>query len=147
MVNSKWDWRFINAAKFFANWSKDPNTKCGAVIVRPDRTICSIGFNGFPRGMSDYSDQYENREIKLKKIIHAEMNAFIHSKDSTFENYTLYVWPFPPCQRCLVHAIQYGITRIVSIRDEEYPWRDDLHLELKQFCKEAGIILDVYENI
>jgi deoxycytidylate deaminase len=39
--------------KVAEGWSKDPSTKVGAVIVRPDLTVASIGYNGFPRGMSD----------------------------------------------------------------------------------------------
>lgn len=47
---SKWDERFIELARLVATWSKDPSTKVGAVIVRPYRTVASVGFNGFARG-------------------------------------------------------------------------------------------------
>lgn len=46
----KWDARFLDLAVFIGDWSKDPSTKVGAVLVRPDRTIAGLGFNGFPRG-------------------------------------------------------------------------------------------------
>lgn len=34
----KWDQRFLELAKVVSTWSKDPSTKTGAVIVRPDKT-------------------------------------------------------------------------------------------------------------
>ena len=44
----KWDARFLDLAVYVADWSKDPSTKVGAVLVRPDRTIAALGFNRFP---------------------------------------------------------------------------------------------------
>ena len=44
-----WDQRFIALADHIGQWSKDPSTQQGAVIVRPDKTIAATGFNGFPR--------------------------------------------------------------------------------------------------
>jgi len=32
----KWDARFLDLAIYVADWSKDPSTKVGAVLVRPD---------------------------------------------------------------------------------------------------------------
>lgn len=48
-----WDLLFLKMVDELASKSKDPSTKCGAMIVRPDKSICSMGFNGFPKGMSD----------------------------------------------------------------------------------------------
>ena len=48
-----WDMRFAQLAKLVSLWSKDPSTKVGSVIVRPDKTIASVGFNGFPKGVPD----------------------------------------------------------------------------------------------
>ena len=37
MVNElKWHGRFLDLAALISTWSKDPSTKVGAVIVRPD---------------------------------------------------------------------------------------------------------------
>lgn len=44
---NKWDKRFLELAAFIAEWSKDPSTKCGAVIT-DGKQIVSQGFNGFP---------------------------------------------------------------------------------------------------
>lgn len=108
----KWDYRFLEAAKFFAQWSKDPSTKTGAVIVRPDKTIAGIGYNGFPKNMSDAPELYNNREEKYSRVVHCEVNALLHSYECV-QGYTLYTWPFASCDRCCVQMLQAGITRFV----------------------------------
>jgi dCMP deaminase len=107
----KWDRRFIDLMKVAESWSKDPSTKVGAVIVRPDLTVASIGYNGFPRGMSDDDTLYAERKIKYSRIVHGEMNAILNAHGPV-AGFTLYV-PFPPCDRCAVHVVQAGITRVV----------------------------------
>lgn len=111
--SSKWDARFLALATHIAQWSKDPSTKVGAVIVRPDKTICSVGFNGFPAGMEDKTEWYEDRNEKYPRTIHAEMNALLFARERV-KGYTLYTWPLAPCaDRCAVHLIQAGIARFV----------------------------------
>jgi dCMP deaminase len=111
----KWAHRFLNLAKEVSSWSKDPSTQVGAVIVRPDKTVCSLGYNGFPRSMLDTKSLYEDREEKLSRIIHAEINALLNSRENV-RGYTLYTYPFIPCDRCMVMIIQAGISSIVSLK-------------------------------
>lgn len=106
-----WDRRFMGLARHIAEWSKDPSTKCGAVIVRPDRTIAAMGFNGFPMGVEDVG--LEQREHKYERIIHAEMNALLFLRERPV-GYTLYTWPFGPCCRCAAHIAQSGIGVVIS---------------------------------
>ena len=40
--NSNWDLWFLDMAEFVATKSKDPSTKCGAVITRPDMPIAGL---------------------------------------------------------------------------------------------------------
>jgi dCMP deaminase len=135
MSDDKWDIRFLELAKFVSDWSKDPSTKTGAAIIRPDRTIASIGFNGFPRGMQDNEELYNNREIKYSRIVHCEMNAIL-SADESLKGYTLYTYPFASCDRCAVHVIQSGIERVVfpKLPDElKERWEDSLKKTLSYF--------------
>ena len=39
----KWDLRFLELAKHISDWSKDPSTKVGCIIVGEDREIRSTG--------------------------------------------------------------------------------------------------------
>src|SRR4051794_38721558 len=117
---SKWDKRFIELAALVASWSKDPSTKCGAVIVRPDKTVVSVGFNGFPKGCLDDDELYADRETKYARVVLAEVNAILHAREQ-LHGYTIYTWPpgySGSCDRCATVIIQAGISRIVHIRKE-----------------------------
>lgn len=107
-----WDNRFLDLAAFYAGWSKDPSTKCGAVITRGKYQV-SQGYNGFPKGIADTDGRLYNREEKYPRIIHADMHAVLLA-GSKAEECTLYVWPFPPCADCAKHIIQAGVKRVVA---------------------------------
>lgn len=136
----KWDRRFMEVARVVASWSKDPSTKCGCVIVRPDLTIASTGFNGFPKGCSDADELYENRDEKLARVIHSELNGILHAKEP-LEGYTLYVTPIPTCDRCAAHIIQSGITTVVYENNKPKSvarWADAWE-RAQELYEEAGV--------
>ena len=138
----QWDIRFLKMAKGIASWSKDPSTKTGAVIIRPDKTVASVGFNGFPRGMSDDNEHYDDRDVKYSKIIHCEMNAIISAKER-LTGYILYVYPFISCDRCAVHVIQAGIVQVVAPMTPTHldtRWGDSIKRSMSYFL-EAGVKL------
>ena len=109
----EWDEYFLGMAQYASRKSKDPSTKVGAVVVRPDNSHASTGFNGFPRGVDDDRKLLNEREDKYKRIIHAEMNSLNFLREPA-DGYTLYVWPIPPCSVCAGNIIQRGIVRVVS---------------------------------
>lgn len=129
---NEWDKRFLQLAGHVSTWSKDPSTKCGAVLVRPNRTIASLGFNGFPMGISDALLLTRSREEKLERIIHAEMNALLFVAERP-QGYTLYTWPFGPCCRCAVHVIQAGIRRVVTLPEPPDRWKDSIQTARELF--------------
>lgn len=144
MVIQKWDQRFLDLAKLISTWSKDPSTQTGAVIVRPDKTIASVGYNGFARNMSDHEALYADRNIKYERIIHCEMNAVLTAREPLVD-YTLYTWPFLSCPRCAVHMVQAGITRCVAPMCPEHlkdRWLGDLQRS-RAYLEEAGV--EVFE--
>lgn len=110
----KWDSRFLRLAREVGSWSKDPSTKVGAVLVRPNLTICSVGFNGLPQSIPDDAEILNNPELRHACTIHAEMNALLFAEEK-IEGYTLYTFPVLPCDRCAVHFIQKRIIRVVSL--------------------------------
>jgi len=110
----KWDARYLRLARMVASWSKDPSTQCGAVLVRPDKTLCSVGYNGFPRGAPDTPTLYSERSQKYPRIIHSEWNAIANARDPDVAGYTVYAWPMPPCNQCTGALIQKKISRFVQ---------------------------------
>ena len=135
-----WDSYFLRIAQQVSLKSKDPSTKVGAVIVRPDNSLCSVGYNGFPQCMPDDASLYANREEKLSRIIHAEVNALTFSRDADLTGYTMYTWPLPPCERCCVQMLQAGIVRFVAPTmppSLEERWNTSLSLT-KKYIQECG---------
>lgn len=137
-----WDEYFLGMAEYASKKSKDPSTKVGAVIVRPDKTVCSVGFNGFPRKMRDDPALYANRETKLKRTIHGEVNAMNFSREP-LDGYTLYTWPFEPCSNCTLQVIQRGIIRVVTKEPtpEQYKRWEASFIEARAMFVEAGVEL------
>jgi len=139
---SKWDFRFLELARFIASWSKDPSTKTGAVIVN-DRSIVSIGYNGFAKGVVDTPERLNDRELKYKLIVHCERNAIIWAqRDLT--GCTLYTWPFMSCAPCAALVIQSGIKRCVAPINDNPRWIEDFKLTEMMF-KEANVELCLVE--
>lgn len=139
-MNSKWIARFSDLAKEVAKWSKDPSSQVGAVIVRPDRTVASVGFNGFPRGVEDSQDAIANRDAKLLRTIHAELNAILAAKEPLV-GYSLFVWPFQPCAQCAAAIIQSGIKEVYCPYNDHMAqerWSESFKAALQMF-DEAGV--------
>jgi dCMP deaminase len=127
-------------AKLVSTFSKDPSTQTGAVIVRPDKSVASVGYNGFPRGMSDYPELLENREEKYSRIVHCEINALIHANERVV-GHTLYTVPFLSCERCCVQMLQAGIARFVAPKatPEQLTRWGAAFDRTKRYCQEVGV--------
>jgi len=137
---SKKNLRFIYLAEHVSKWSKDPSTKTGCVIVRPDTTVAAVGYNGFPRTIKDNPEILNNREEKYKRTIHCEMNAILSARER-LDGYTLYNWPGQSCDRCAVHIIQSGIIKVVSpkiVSEFTERWKEQAKLAEALFA-EAGV--------
>tara|TARA_B100001996_G_scaffold331370_1_gene279983 strand:- start:648 stop:1088 length:441 start_codon:yes stop_codon:yes gene_type:complete len=141
-MSEKWDRRFIDLALHISNWSKDPSTKVGCVVVGADREIRSTGFNGFPRGIEDSMERLEDREMKYPLICHAEENAIMHAAriGISLKDCVAYV-TWPPCTRCARSLIQAGVVEVVFPKDIEIPerWVEDFDRSLSMM-KEAGVL-------
>ncbi len=136
-----WDEFYLGLSKYVAlKRSKDPSTKVGAAIVRPDHTLCSIGYNGFPKSMPDVPSLYANREEKLSRIVHAEINAKDNAREPVI-GYTLYTWPFMSCDRCFVQMANAGIVRFVSpiaTPDQLERW-GEAFTRVRQYAREMNV--------
>jgi dCMP deaminase len=143
----KWDEYFLMLAKMAASKSKDPSTQVGAVIARPDNSIVAMGYNGFPRGVADTPERLNDRTLKYSLVVHAEMNAILSARES-LQGYTLYTVPFMPCDRCFVHIIQTGISRVVFIKatdEQNERWGEAFH-KVRMLAIETGIqLVEYYE--
>lgn len=140
---NKWNQRYMAMAKEVAQWSKDPNTKVGAVAVGSKGQILSQGYNGFPRGINDSEDRLNDRETKYKYVVHAEMNVIYNATYSgvSLDGAKLYVYGLPVCSECAKGIIQVGITD-VYVAQECIDLRPQWFISFQQtmdMFNEAGI--------
>jgi dCMP deaminase len=135
----KWDRRFLQVAKLFSTWSKDPSTQIGSVIVGTDRVIRSTGYNGFARGVADDA-RLHDREQKYPLIVHAEENAILNGAlvGVSLKGCRSYSG-WTPCSRCARMLIQVGISEVV-FEEREIPerWQADFDLG-QRMLTEAGV--------
>lgn len=113
----KWQQRYLDLAQHVAQWSKDPSTKVGAVIIAPGNRPIGMGFNGFARGANDDELLYLDTEYKHRHVIHAETNAILNARQN-LEGCDIYV-THPPCQHCAGTIIQAGICRVFCPKPTE----------------------------
>jgi len=143
-MDKKWDIRFLEMARQYASWSKDPSSKIGAVCVDADtRRILSGGYNGFPRNIRDTTSRLNDREKKYKYVVHAEMNAIYNATRSgiSLDGAHLYCYGLPVCSECAKGIIQVGIQRVVCSYDNSKTstkWTDSWSDTLDIF-HEAGV--------
>jgi dCMP deaminase len=140
-LSNDWDTRFLDLAEHISEWSKDPSKKIGAVAVGAQRQILAQGYNGFPRGIDDTTDRYDNREEKYKLVVHAEMNVIYNASYNgvSLNGSTLYVHGLPVCSDCAKGIIQVGVKNVI-MRKAKTP---DVWLEswkrTETMFKESGV--------
>jgi len=139
---TKWDKRWMDLAENISEWSKDINTKTGAVIVGSENTEISFGYNGFPRGANDdgYPKRYEKPD-KYHWTEHAERNAIYKAarNGQSLIGTKMYCTYFP-CSDCARAIIQSGIEKLYTKKPDfnHHKWGESW-VEAIIMLKECGV--------
>ena len=146
---NKWTRRYLDIAKEVAKWSKDPSRQIGAIAVGDKGQILSQGYNGFPRGVKDADDLYNNLEETYKYVVHGEMNCIYNACNSgvSLNGATLYVTGLPVCSECAKGIIQVGIKKVVMEYPKDIPdfWKESVLLT-KEMFREADVLCMCHEE-
>lgn len=116
-----WDDHHMLLALMTSQRSKDPNTQVGACLVDAQNRVVGLGYNGFPRGISNcyfpwFREADDILNTKYPYVVHAEKNAIANSVGDT-TGCTLYVTLFP-CNECTKDLIQAGVHNVVYLEDK-----------------------------
>lgn len=143
-----WDEYFMGVAILASQRSKDPSTQVGACIVNDDNKIMSVGYNGFPRGISDDDFPWERSgdkesNTKYPYVCHAELNAILNAGGNSLKDCRIYVALFP-CNECAKAIIQSGIKEVIYISDK---YKDtDLVQASRRMLNCAGVKLTHFNS-
>lgn len=141
-MKDHWIEKYINLAKEISSWSKDPSRQVGAVAVSPKGQVLATGYNGFPRGILDSTDRYNDRKVKYQYVVHAEMNCIYNATYNgvTLDGSTMYIWGLPMCSECSKGIIQVGVKEVFWATNGQIPdnWSESLELT-KSMLSEAGV--------
>ena len=136
------DYKFLELATSIAEWSTDPNTHVGAVIVSYEGDVVATGYNSFAKGVKETKERWK-RPDKYNWVVHAEVNAIFEAarKGISLEGCTLYTTLFT-CHTCADAIIQSGITRVCAPdykKSNQQPhWWEDFEISKTKF-EEAGV--------
>jgi dCMP deaminase len=132
ILSNDWQQFYIGMADYVATKSKDGSTKVGAVLVRPDKTVAGIGFNGFPRRIKDHTHMLEaktdkGKALKYMRTVHAECNCLNNTRDFDLTGYHLFVNGYP-CADCALRICSTGIQYIYykANADLETRWAESM---------------------
>lgn len=138
-----WEEYALALADVAALRSEDPWLKVGAVVLRPDNSVASVGYNGAPSGVSL---PWEDRDRRRPFVIHAEVNALRYTTPAEVKGGLVAV-THRPCQACIPLISSYGINRVVygvSIDPQTYP--EDLLDNIAQQLKVAVLQISRGKN-
>ena len=132
-----WSKYALELAKVASQRSEDPFVKVGACALRKDNTVAGLGYNGAPAGVEI---DWENRDDRRRRVIHAEVNALRYTKPGECK---LIATTLLPCNECLKLISAYGIKAVIF--DEIYQ-RDYSSLNLaKEFNIELVSVASLNE--
>lgn len=125
-----WEEYALLLAEAAALRSEDPWVKVGAVVLRHDKSVCAVGYNGAPSGVEiDWSSRNKRRGL----VIHAEANALRWCSPGECH---LIATTLSPCPECLKQIAAYRIHKAVFrdwySTDPETPSRSTELAELYQ---------------
>lgn len=131
----------MGIAQLSSKRSKDPKTQVGACIVNHENKIVGIGYNGFPKGISDddfpWQDQGDYLQTKYPFVVHAEANAILNASQN-LNDCKLFVTLFP-CNECTKLIIQSGIKELVYISNKDEG--KDFQIASKNMLEKAQVKL------
>lgn len=133
------DIKFLKLAKYAAlQWSLDPSTKTGAVLVNAHGQVEAVDCNRIHPSV-DPSVILGDREKKLRHMIHCEKAASNTAGNRT-RGCKLYTWPFMSCSLCAMHMSDLGIIANIAPYSENPRWIAEFDMAVETY---SGLGIEV----
>jgi len=136
-MRPQWTDYFLGLARVISQRSHDIHTQHGCVITDTNNRILGVGYNGFPRGLSD-TKLPTTRPEKYPWMIHAERNALSNCVVRP-DNGIAYVTG-QSCNDCIMALWQEGVTTVVMSDDHgTHLFDENAKARFDLFVKMSGI--------
>ena len=147
-MKANWKKRMMDMAWHVSTWSKDSSTKVGCVITDEENTIKSLGYNGNPRGLNDEIKERNERPLKYKYVVHAEINAIANATRNgvSLKDSIMYCTYFP-CNECAKAIINSGIKKLVTYEPDfaNVIWGESFRVSY-EMLKECGVVVEYFSD-
>jgi len=94
-----------------ASRSEDPYNVVGCALLRADKTVAAIGYNGAPPGVEI---DWDDRDARRAFVVHAEANALRYVRPHEVDTV---VTTMMPCLECVKLIASYGIRTVIYLED------------------------------
>lgn len=136
-----WDVYFLGLAKSVSKRASCPRRSHGCVLVNPNKTIISCGYNGSAPGCKTCLEVgCSLLHNHCNRAEHAERNALYRAamEGLSVVGSTAYITG-EPCHQCLRALLCAGIQKIVYIDKGHYAFPEDEETLRQAFIHESGI--------
>jgi dCMP deaminase len=132
-----WEVYHLLSSKIVAKRSKDPTTQVGAILVDGLEGQIGVGYNSFPKGISDVEFPWDDKprekdapelnfsETKHAYVVHSEKNAILNSSIIKLHNHKAYLTHFPE-YKSVQSLIQAGITQIHWVYENTWSPKEEI---------------------
>lgn len=126
MSSEEWHAYFMELAYLVASKSSDDSIKVGTVLVTPNNTIASTGYNGFPRGVDENEHpERKKRPEKYNWTEHAERNAVYNAAlNGVKTQYSIAYNTSHVCVDCARALVQAGVREVYLPSKDNDPFFD-----------------------
>ena len=107
MKRLDWEEYALELARVASLRSEDPFMKVGACVLRNDNSVAGVGYIGAPPGIEI---NWENRDERRRRVVHAEVNALRYVKPGECK---VLACNLLPCNECLKMIASYGIKKVI----------------------------------
>lgn len=130
----------------FAQDSPDPRTQNSAILINDSGNQILHAVNTFPDKIHHLPERWNDRDIKLKYVLHAEANVLhLAARNGIATHGLIMVSPWAACTECAKVIIQCGIKRLITQLDQSHPYWMHNTMEAHAMLAEAGVVLQLVE--
>ena len=137
---------YLQQAYRIAQYSQDPSTQVGCVIVHPSMGVISLANNSFPNGITPTHERLHGADKHIY-MEHAERNALYRCTQGVLSTKGCHMYTtLLPCFDCARGIIQSGITQVFGHKEMYDLYHPTTVRDGIALLEEAGIRCAIWQG-